>query len=627
MTAFIIVIIAVLSMYTVFAVIREGDKVRDELTGEGDMLARLLAFNSRVGVFAENRELLRDVAAGIIGQRHVVMVAIYGADLRLLYLVQKDPSIHYPAGDMKALTGGFPAHPTTATVVHESKHALEFVKPVVLSLYPNVEEALYLGDTGAEKTEKTIGYVRILLEKEMQRKEILGIVERNAIITLIFILASAVFIYWQVKKMTRPLEKLTAGVHALGVGGEVDLVPVETMDEVGKLASAFNTMLERRNRVEDALRSSEKKYRTLFEESKDVIFIDTPDDRIIDINPAGVELFGCSSKEELLASNVRRDLYLNPQDRDSFKKIMECRGFVKDHEVKFRRKNEDPLDINITATAVRDDTGTVVAYRGILRDVTAERNLEKQLLHSQKMEAVGRLTGGIAHEFNNILTAIVNYLSILQEETAENGALRGYVDRIDALVNNAAHLTQGLLAFSRKQIMNPMPVDINEIIRKMESLLSKLIGEDIDLMVRLSDEALVVTADSGRIEQVLMNFATNARDAMPRGGRLVIGTRRAEMDGDFLRTHGFGEIGDYAEIAVTDTGEGIDQATMKKIFEPFFTTKEPGKGTGLGLSIVYGIVKQHNGYITVTSEPGKGTTFTVSLPLKKTAEEIITPAE
>lgn len=369
-----------------------------------------------------------------------------------------------------------------------------------------------------------------------------------------------------------------------------------------------------RKRAEEALRESEKKYRTLFEESKDVIFFSTPEGMFIDINPAGVELFGYSSKDEIVKSDIGRDLYVNARYREEFKRAMEGQGYIKDYPVRLRRKDGETLDALITATAVYDENGTIVAYRGILRDVTSERRLEQQLRHAQKMEAVGQLTGGIAHDFNNILSAIMSYIYILRTKMAENDPLRMYVDQILSSTERGAHLTQSLLAFSRKQIITPSPVNLGEIVKRVEPLLLKLTGEEVEFMTVLADGAEAVIADAGQIEQVLMNLATNARDAMPEGGRLSIETGPVELDHEFARTHGFGKPGRYVLLSVTDDGVGMDDKTAKRIFEPFFTTKEFGKGTGLGLSIVYGIIKQHNGYIDVYSEPGKGTTFKIYLP-------------
>jgi signal transduction histidine kinase/CheY-like chemotaxis protein len=243
--------------------------------------------------------------------------------------------------------------------------------------------------------------------------------------------------------------------------------------------------------------------------------------------------------------------------------------------------------------------------------------LQEQLRQSQKMEAVGLLAGGIAHDFNNMLMAIVSYGGILQMNITEDDPLRPHVDKMLTVVDRAAGLTQSLLAFSRKQVIELRPCNLNNIIRKVEKLLVRIIGEDIEIRTTFREDPLVVTVDSGQIEQVLLNLATNARDAMPHGGLLSIVTESGEMDSEYVKAHGYGDPGSYALLLVTDSGTGMDAATTRRVFEPFFTTKEPGKGTGLGLAVCYGIVKQHDGYINVYSEPGIGTTFRIYLPLFK----------
>ncbi|MBZ0156585.1 MAG: PAS domain S-box protein [Alphaproteobacteria bacterium] len=250
-------------------------------------------------------------------------------------------------------------------------------------------------------------------------------------------------------------------------------------------------------------------------------------------------------------------------------------------------------------------------------DITAHKKLEEQLFHSQKMEAVGQLAGGIAHDFNNILTVIMSFGNLLMKKTRENDTLKTYVDQILSASEKGTHLTQSLLAFSRRQIINPKQVNLNDMVSKIRRLLLMIIGEDIEIRMTIADSDLPVMADAGQIEQVLMNLCTNARDAMPEGGILHLETGALRIDERYMRSHGYGRIGMYAVISVTDTGMGMDEKTRERIFEPFFTTKEQGKGTGLGLAMAYGIVKQHNGYINVYSEPGRGSTFRIYLPLIK----------
>jgi PAS domain S-box-containing protein len=269
----------------------------------------------------------------------------------------------------------------------------------------------------------------------------------------------------------------------------------------------------------------------------------------------------------------------------------------------------------------RDESGKVMTAIEILIDITEKRKLEEQLRHMQKMDAIGQLAGGIAHDFNNILTAIVGYGHIALMKMAANDPQRLNIEHMLEAADRAARLTQNLLVLSRKQIIDRKPADLNVIIRTVEKLLLRIIGEDIKVETILHEGAVDVFADSGQIEQVLMNLATNARDAMLRAARrtFTIETEIIELDDEFVKIHGYGKPGAYALITATDTGIGMDNATRERIFEPFFTTKEFGKGTGLGLSIVYGIIKQHDGYINCYSEINKGTAFKIYLPVFKTA--------
>jgi signal transduction histidine kinase/CheY-like chemotaxis protein len=280
-----------------------------------------------------------------------------------------------------------------------------------------------------------------------------------------------------------------------------------------------------------------------------------------------------------------------------------------------------PLSMEIKAYPIRDSLGKVVSAIEVHNDISERKRLEEQLRHSQKMEAIGTLAGGVAHDFNNILTAIIGYGSLLQMKIGPTSPLRSSVDQILASTERAANLTQRLLTFSRKQNAVLKPVDLNAIVGRVDNLLGRLIGEDIDIRLHLHPTGLCVQADAGQIEQVLMNLATNARDAMPRGGVLSLTTETITIDESFIRAHGYGKVGPYVLLMVSDTGQGMDRETQKRIFDPFFTTKEVGKGTGLGLAIVYGIIKQHNSFINVYSEPKIGTTFKLYFPLLGMAVE------
>jgi PAS domain S-box-containing protein len=287
--------------------------------------------------------------------------------------------------------------------------------------------------------------------------------------------------------------------------------------------------------------------------------------------------------------------------------------------------NGGSLYVETKTYPMRDDEGNIGSVIQIIHDVTEKRKLEDQLRHSQKMEAIGQLAGGVAHDFNNRLAAIMNYAFILKTNMSPDNPLRVHVNQIMNSSERAAHLTQNLLTFSRKHVINPRPVRVNDVVEGIEKLLVRVIGEDIELKTELSEEELVVMADSGQIEHVLINLATNARDAMPRAGRVAIATSRVMLGLEFFEGRSTVKPGHYALISFMDAGDGMDAETKGKVFEPFFTTKGVDKGTGLGLSIVYGIVKQHGGYITVESEPGLGTAFYVFLPLISVRAEQVAP--
>jgi PAS domain S-box-containing protein len=383
-----------------------------------------------------------------------------------------------------------------------------------------------------------------------------------------------------------------------------------------------------RRKIEDALRESERKYRNIFENALEGIFQTTPDGLFISANPALSRMCGFDSPQEMMKSvtNIAGQLYVNPEDRIKLKVLHENQMFVEGFETQIYNKNSEKIWVSLNERSVLGAKGELLYYEGTIEDITARKHLESQLRQSQKMEAIGTLAGGVAHDFNNILTAITGYGNLLQMDIGDDIKRRHYAEQILVASKKAANLTQSLLAFSRKQTINPKPCKLNDILQSIEKLLRRLITEDIEFKIVFADPDVTIMADANQMDQVLMNLTTNARDAMSHGGSLTIEAKSVFLEGEFLQNYGFGKPGQHALISITDTGIGMDEKTREKIFEPFFTTKEVGKGTGLGLSIVYGIVKQHDGHINIYSEPGKGTVCKIYIPAIKTqAEELRLP--
>jgi len=333
------------------------------------------------------------------------------------------------------------------------------------------------------------------------------------------------------------------------------------------------------------------------------------------VNPKFSQLTGYSAREVL--GRHLRFLQSGQDSRDVYLDLWETvsAGLVWEGELQGRRQNGELFWTRVTASPVRGPEGGITHYLLINEDITDQRSMKEQLFQSQKMEAVGQLAGGIAHDFNNILTVIMGYANLLRLTPGFDAESAHKVDAILAASEKAAQLNRALLTFSRKQIMDPRPADLNVIVHEVRSFLERIIGEDVRLKLVQNAAPIRVKVDRGQIEQVLMNLATNARDAMPRGGLLVIETDLQLVEppaGVAGRGPGPGR---YAVLTISDTGIGMDQATVSRIFEPFFTTKEVGKGTGLGMAIVHGVVNQHNGFVNVYSEPGQGTSFRIFLPL------------
>jgi two-component system, cell cycle sensor histidine kinase and response regulator CckA len=364
------------------------------------------------------------------------------------------------------------------------------------------------------------------------------------------------------------------------------------------------------------LNKSEKLILALLESASQAIVSIDRRGKIVLANRRTEEIFGYAREEllgariELLLPESKRETHT--RDREDFFLRPRVRPMGIGVELAGRRKDGAEFPVEVSLSYVETDEGVfAIAF---VSDITQRKQLEERLMHAQKMEAVGRLAGGVAHDFNNMLTVISGYNRMILDEVSTMDPLRGYAEEILRAADRAAALTNQLLAFSRRQIVQPRVVNVNAVIDVTDKMLRRLIGEDIQLALALNPDAGNIRADPGHIEQALVNLAINSRDAMPNGGRITIESANVHLDETYARTHMGMQPGDFVMIALSDTGQGMNAETRRHIFEPFFTTKEQGKGTGLGLATVYGMVKQAGGDIWVYSEPGKGTTFKLYFP-------------
>lgn len=371
------------------------------------------------------------------------------------------------------------------------------------------------------------------------------------------------------------------------------------------------------------LLASEKRYRDLFAESQDMVFITSTAGKILDINPAGIALLGYGSEEEVKILDIEKDLYFNPADGLAFMEEIRKKSDVKDYEVDFKKKSGEKITVLITASLVREKKREPVMIRGIVRDITEKKRLQQQLAQSQKMEAVGTLAGGIAHDFNNILGMISGYLDLTIDELEEGSRPRQNLERVITASNRAKELVKQILTFSRQSSQERKPLNISFIVKEALKLLRSTLPSTIEIRQDIAAESSIVLAEPTQMHQVIMNLCTNAAYAMREsGGVLELGLHEIRLDAASAGVYDNLNPGRYLRLTAADTGPGIDPAIIKRVFEPYFTTKKTGQGTGMGLAVAHGIVKNHGGDIAVQSEPGRGTVFHVLLPFAEGVKEV-----
>jgi len=418
--------------------------------------------------------------------------------------------------------------------------------------------------------------------------------------------------------VTRRLRTIAAATRSLSGGDLGQRVPGSPLEELDDLASSFNQMAEKLARSIEDLRSEEQR---LLHEKRLV-------DTLMDSLPGTVALYDgrgallkwnrelerVTGRDRPSLEGSRAEDLVPPEQAGASTRSVEAALARGDDEAELPLLTAGGAPVPYLFKSVRMDTAEGPRILSVGLDVSERREVEERLRQAQKMEAVGALAGGIAHDFNNLLTVILGFSEVLRRRLDASDPARGDADQIASTAQRAAQLTRQLLAFSRKQMLQPVVFDVSQTVREMSSMLRRVIGEDIALEVTLPEEPLRCRTDAGQIEQAILNLVVNARDAMPRGGTLTIEARRARIDGDHCRLQPDARPGEYVQVSVTDTGTGMSPEVLARVFEPFFTTKAVGSGTGLGLAMVYGIIRQSGGHVEVSTQPGRGSTFTLYLP-------------
>jgi PAS domain S-box-containing protein len=612
----LLVVAAVMSALVLIVEQRQREAIIREVQKRGDALARDLAAVSTGPLVLYNYTQLEQNVARLGGETDVAYAMILDRDGRV--------AAH---NDRPELVGTLFSGDTLDRI-------LSTEATLAQEIGGEDGEAFYDFAVPIRVDAQRWGTARVGLSRRRMEAEIVA-TRRQLVLLAVLVLAGAGLASALVaRRIARPVRQLAAGAVAISRGELVQRVETTTSDEIGQLATAFNDMAgqlhEQRSALLEqrrALEAAHGELRRRFAELSDlksytdhildslvtgIITLDL-DGRVVTLNGAAETLLGCPVAAVARGRHVSDILAHAPELAAILLAAIQWRT-GRTGTVTLPGRMGGPVPVEITTATLKGGEGQDLGVIGIVRDLTAVRALEAQLRQAQKMEAVGRLAGGVAHDFNNLLTVITGRSQLLLLKLQPESPLRRDVELVEETAHRASALTRQLLAFSRKQIVQPRVVDLNDVVRSMEAMLSRLIGEDITLATRLDPAAGCVRADPAQLEQMVVNLAVNARDAMPLGGRLTLETGFVRLDESSARQQVGLRPGPHVRLTVRDTGVGMDGLIKTHLFEPFFTTKGPGKGTGLGLATVYGIVTQSGGAIRVDSEPGQGAAFTIDLP-------------
>ncbi|MGH7265758.1 MAG: ATP-binding protein [Candidatus Rokuibacteriota bacterium] len=604
----VLVIVVVMGALTAIVEHRQRAAIIREIERRGTVLVRSLAAMSTDAFLVYNFTTLEQNVSRMAAEADVEYALILDLEGRLVAHSRHPEQVGSLLTDATSQLAAAAAGPLVQEVSLDGGSHYDFSHP------------LHAG-------EQRWGTARVGLSRKPMEAEIARTRSELLVLAAMTLVLGGLAAALVARHIARPVRRLAAGVAAVARGDLEHRIPPSASDEIGRLAAAFNDMADQLRDQRSALATSHEELSRRFSELSDlkgytdnilssltsgVVTLDLGG-QVVTLNPVAESLLECP----LLEAGGRP--YLEafahaPDVVDLLMRTLATRTGTVSAPVTVRRRDGRAVPAEMTTAPLKGKQGNDLGIVAVVRDVSAVRRLEDELRHAQKLEAVGRLAGGVAHDFNNLLTVIIGHVQLLQEPLAPDDPARRHSGLIQSTAQQAAALTRQLLAFSRKQVLQPKIVDPNAIVEGMKPMLRHLIGEDIALVTILAPALGHIKADPGQLQQVLMNLAVNARDAMPHGGRLTIETSDVELDEAFARLHVGVEPGPHVLVTVSDTGAGIDAETKLHLFEPFFTTKAPGKGTGLGLATVYGIVQQSGGHIAVASDPGRGATFRIYLP-------------
>ncbi|MBI5556148.1 MAG: response regulator [Deltaproteobacteria bacterium] len=594
------IIIVISIAYTLAAIRGEQNILREEIVKRGEILAAVAAKSAELPFLTENPEIVNSAASSLCEIKNVPFVTFFTPEFDIIAHVGMAVGQKPPA-DISSREPVF---------IREHAGYFEFYGPV-FSMRSERDIDIFEEANQSRLVKDHIGWVRIGLSKKVMLETTRKIILNGVLFAGLLIAAAFLLVNVLLNVALKPLNALFSAVKDLQEGEYPEVPRIDTAGEIGQLAAEFNKMSQAIRDRELRLMASRKKISELFERVEHALFRLDINFRIMEGNRKLEEM--CDLGGDflgLLAEDVR----------DNVRNVA-IAGTLSGIETVISDRGHNQHIIMLSLYPEYGADGVISGFDGHFVDITEKKKMEDALHQTQRLESLGLLAGGVAHDFNNILTVILGYCEVCMMGQPEDHPLGPRIKVITDAARRASNLTRQLLAFSRKQVMEMRIFNLNNLIQNMTKMLGRLIGENVEIRLNLREVAGNIKADPGQVEQIIMNLAVNARDAMPDGGSLLIETDTFEFDKEYCRTHAEVLPGTYVMLGVTDTGHGLSPGIKEKIFDPFFTTKAKGEGTGLGLSTVYGIMKQLKGHIYVYSELGCGTTFKIYFPETKAAAD------